>query len=110
MALAEVVNRVKFLRQVEKFIITNKRICAIPTMKDNQEDIEMVNSKHSNSRAQHIDVKHHVIRDDVEEGIIRISSMSDWETNTADILTKSLATKVDFHAKALSVDISQGSS
>ncbi|CAN0473389.1 unnamed protein product [Ascophyllum nodosum] len=32
----------------------------------------MANNKHSSRRTRHIDVKHHIVRDAVEEGLVRI--------------------------------------
>ena len=56
-ALAEIVNETKFLRQVQAFIMPSLKSCTISTMEDNQGAIKMANNKHSSSRrTRHIDV------------------------------------------------------
>ena len=98
-ALAEIVNETKFLRQVQEFILPNLRSYAIPIMEDNQGAIKMANNKHSSRRTRHIDVKHHVVRDAVEEGVVRIVYVRS-EDQHADILTKALDMRsFESHAK-----------
>ena len=61
----------------------------------------MANNKHSSRRTRHIDVKHHIVRDAVEEGLVRIVYVRREEQH-ADILTKALDMKTfELHAKAL---------
>ncbi|CAN0372224.1 unnamed protein product, partial [Ascophyllum nodosum] len=56
---------------------------------DNQGAIKMVNNKHSSRRTRHIDVKHHIVRDAVEDGLVRIIYVGSEEKH-ADILTNAL--------------------
>ena len=77
------------------------RSCTISIMEDNQGAIKMVNNKHSSRRMRHIDVKHHIVRDAVEEGLVRIVYVRSEEQH-ADILTKALDTRTfELPAKTL---------
>ena len=77
------------------------RSCTISIMEDNQGAIKMANNRQSNRRTRHIDVKHHIVRDAVEEGLVRIVHVRSEEKH-ADILTKALDMRTfDLHAKAL---------
>ena len=98
--LAEIVNEIKFLCQVQEFIMPTLRKSTIPIMKDNQGSIKMANNKHSSRRTRHIDVKHHMVRDAVVGGLIRIVYVRSEEQH-ADILTKALGMRTfELHAKA----------
>ena len=71
-ALAEIVNETKLLREVREFIMPSLRSCTISIIiEDNEGAIKMANNKHSSRRTRHIDVKHHIVRDVVEEGLVR---------------------------------------
>ena len=99
--VAEIVNETKFLRQVQEFIMPTLRSCTISIMEDNQGAIKMANNKHSSRRTRPIDVKHHIVRDAVEGGLVRIVYVRSEEQH-ADILTKALNTRTfELHAKAL---------
>ncbi|CAM9933318.1 unnamed protein product [Ascophyllum nodosum] len=68
---------------------------------DNQGEIKVANNKHSSRRTRHIDVKHNIVRDAVEEGLVRIVYVRSEEQHT-DILTKALDMRTfELHAKAL---------
>ena len=71
-ALAETVTEIKFLRQVQEFIMPTLKSCTISIMEDNQGAIKMANNKHSSRRTRHIDVKYHIVRDAVEEGLVAL--------------------------------------
>ena len=79
----------------------DKENCAVPIKEDNQGAINMANNRYSSRRTRHIDVKHHVVRDAVEEGIVRIVYVGTVDQH-ADILTKALDSRTfDLHAKVL---------
>ena len=100
-ALAKIVNETKFLRQVQGFIMPTLRSCTISIMEDDQGAGKMANNKHSSKRTRHIDVKHHIVRDAVEEELVRIVYVRNEEQH-ADILTKALDMRTfEPHAKAL---------
>ena len=100
-ALAEIVNEAKVFRQVQEFIIPTLRNCTISIMKDNQNAIKMANNKHSSRRTRHIDVKHHIVRDAVEERLVCIVYVGGEEQH-ADVLTKAVDVRTfELHAKAL---------
>ena len=100
-ALAEILNETKFLLQVQEFIMPTLRSCTISIMEDNQGAIKMANNKYSSRRTRHIDVKHHIVRDAVEEGLVRIVYVRGEEQH-AGILTKALGMRTfELHAKAV---------
>ena len=94
-AVAEIVNKTKFLGQVQEFIMPTLRSCTNSIMEDNQGAIKMANNKHSSSRrTRHMDVTS-------EEGLVRIVYVRS-EEQLADILTKALNMRTfELHAKAL---------
>ena len=53
----------------------------------------MANNKHSSRRTRHIDVKHHIVRDAVEDGLVRIIYVGN-EEQYADILTNALDMRI----------------
>ena len=70
-------------------------------MRDSQNAIKMANNKHSSRRTRHIDVKHHIVRDPVEKGFVRIVNVGSEEQHV-DILTNAVnARTFELHAKAL---------
>ena len=85
-ALAEVVNEINFLRQIKAFMMPPLDL-GIKIHEDNEGVIKMANNRFSSRRTRHIDVKHHIIRDTVDEGIIRVEYMPSGEEH-ADGLTK----------------------
>ena len=99
-ALAEATNELRFLRQVKQFI-SPPADTRIPIHEDNQGAIKMANNRFSSRRTRHIDVKHHVIRDAIDSGIIRVEYVNSGEQH-ADILTKALDAKTfERHARFL---------
>ena len=90
-ALAEIVNKLRFLRQMKAFMVPpidyNIRV-----HEDNKGAIEMVENRLSSRRIRHIDVKHHMVRDAVDGGIIRVEYVKSREQH-ADVLTKAIEAK-----------------
>lgn len=73
-ALAEVVNDLRFLRQVKAFVmphIDHK----IAVYEDNEGAIETTTYRVNSRRTRHIDVKHHVVRDAMEKERSAMSSL-----------------------------------
>ena len=62
-------------------------------MEDNQGAIKMEKNRHSSKRKRHIDIKHHLIRDAVDEGKVHVTYVK-TEDQHADVLTKSLDRKM----------------
>ena len=61
----------------------------------------MANNRFSSRRTRHIDVKHHIVRDAVDSGIIFMEYVKSGEQH-ADILTKALDAKTfEGHARFL---------
>ena len=101
MALPEIVNVTKFLRQMQEFTMSTLGSCTISIMEDNQGAIKMANNRHSSRRTRHIDDKLYIVRDAVEDGLVRIVYVRS-EDQHADILTKALGMRtMELYTKAL---------
>ena len=87
-ALTKVVNELRFLRQVKGFL-TPPIDDNIIIREDNEGAIKMATNCFSNRRTRHVDVKHHIVRDAVERGIVRIHYVKSGEQH-ADVLTEAL--------------------
>ena len=99
-ALVEVVNELRFLRQAKGFL-TPPIDDNIVIRKDDEEAIKMVINHFSSRRARHVDVKYHIVHDAVESGVIRIHYVKSGEEH-ADVLTKALdVNTLETHARFL---------
>ena len=99
-ALAEAVNMLCFLRQVKGFL-TPPIDDNIITREDNKGAIKMAANRFSSRRARHVDVKHHIVRDAVESGIVRIHYVKSGEQH-AHVLTKAFDINTfETHARIL---------
>ena len=99
MALAEVVNVLRFLLQVKGFL--TPPIDNIIIREDNEGAIEMATNRFSSRRTRHVDMKHHIVRDAVESGVVRIHYVRSGEQH-ADVLTKALDVNTfETHARFL---------
>ncbi|CAM9160577.1 unnamed protein product, partial [Ascophyllum nodosum] len=87
-ALAEVVNGLRFLRQ-EKGFLTPPIDDNIIIREDNEGAIKMGTNRFSSRCTRHVDVKRHIVRDAVENGIVRIHYVKSGE-QYADVRTRSL--------------------
>ena len=87
-ALAEVVNELRFLRQVKGFL-TPPIDDNIITREDNEGAIKMATDRFSSRCTRQLDVKHHIVRDAVESGVIRIHYVKSGEQH-ADVLANAL--------------------
>ena len=85
MALAEIVNGLRFLRQVKEFTMPPIDTC-IKTHEDNEGAIKMVKARFSSRRTKRVDVKHHIIRDAIDERVGHVEYVRFGEQR-ADILT-----------------------
>ena len=99
-ALAEIVFELRFLRQVKTFMVPpidyNIRV-----HEDNEGAIKMADNRFSSRRRRHIDVKHHMVRDAVDGGIIRVEYVKSRELH-AEVLTKAIDAKsFEKHARFL---------
>ena len=68
-ALAKVVNELRFLRQVKGFLTPPINDSIIPR-ENNEGAIKMATNRFSSRRTRHVDVKHHIVRDAVESGTV----------------------------------------
>ena len=61
----------------------------------------MATNRFSSRRTRHVDVKHHIVRDAVESGVVRINYVKSGEQH-ADVLTKVLGVNTfKTHARCL---------
>ena len=87
-ALAEVVNELRFLRQVKGFL-TPPIDDNIIIREDNEGAIKIATNHFRSRRARHVDVKHHIVRDTVESGVVRIHNVKSGDQH-AYVLAKAL--------------------
>ena len=86
--LAEVVKELRFLRQV-KGLLTSPIDDNIIIKENNERAIKMATNRFSSRRTRNVDVKHHIVRDAAESGIVRIHYVKSGEQH-ADVLGKAL--------------------
>ena len=87
-ALAKVVKELRFLREVKGFLtppIDDK----IVIREDNGGAIKMATNRFSCRHTRHVDVKHNIVRDAVESGVIQIHYVKPGKQH-ANVLTKAL--------------------
>lgn len=72
--LAEIVNNTNFLRQIQEFIMPILVRQTTATVEDDQGTTKLVNNQQGSRRMRHIHVKQHIVRDVIEEGLVRFSS------------------------------------
>ena len=77
-ALAEVVNELRFLRQV-KSVLTPPIDDNIIIRQDNEGANKLATNLFSSRRTRHMDAKHHMVRDAVERGLVRINYVKTGE-------------------------------
>ena len=99
-ALAEVVNELRSLRQVKGFL-TPPIDDNIVIKEDNEGAIKMATNRFSSRHTRHVDVKHHTVRDAVESCVVQIHYVKSEEQH-ADVLTKALDVNTfETHARFL---------
>ena len=99
-ALAEVVNELLFLRQVKGFL-TPPIDDNIEIREDNEGAIKMATNRFSSRRTRHVVVKHHIVRETVESGVVQIHCVESGGQH-ADVLTKALDVNTfETHARFL---------
>ena len=67
-ALAEVVNELRFLQQVKGFLTPSIDDNTM-IREDNEGAIEMATNRFNSRRTRHVGVEHHIIHDAVESGV-----------------------------------------
>ena len=99
-ALAEVVNELRFLRHV-KGLLTSPIDDNIVVREDNEGAIKMATNRFSSRRTRHVDVKYHIVRDAMKSGVVQIHYVRSGEQH-ADVLTKALDVNTfETHARSL---------
>jgi hypothetical protein len=89
MAVTEAAKELKWMRQFLTELGHGDLKSATVLNSDNQGAIALAKNPVSHSRAKHIDLRHHFIRDAIEDGIIWLEYVPTVEM-TADSLTKAL--------------------
>ena len=90
-ALAEIANELRFLRQVKAFMVPPNDY-NIRIHEDNEGAIKTAENRFSCRRTRHINVKHHMVRDAVDGGMIHVEYVKSGEQH-ADVLTKAIDAK-----------------
>lgn len=83
-ALAGVLSELRFLRQVEAFMVPPMdREMAVH--EDNEGTVKVANNRFSSRRrrTRHIDVSHHIVRDAVDEGVAKIDCAKSGQQHDA---------------------------
>jgi intein-encoded DNA endonuclease-like protein len=87
-ALSETVREIKFVLQVLESLMI-KIDYPIIVRVNNVGAIFLANNKTTNERTKHVDIRHHFVREFIEDGIIKIVFVRSKE-NESDIFTKNL--------------------
>ncbi|CAB1120585.1 unnamed protein product [Ectocarpus sp. CCAP 1310/34] len=72
-AIADVLNKVLFLRQVWRFMLPDASMPCIPAFEDNQGALQIAHNPITNSNSNHIGLRHHFIRELVDRKEISIT-------------------------------------
>lgn len=91
MALSAATQELLWLSQLSAEL-TGKEIKPVTLYCDNQGAIRLSSNRVLSPRAKHIDIKHHFVRDKVEEGLVNIQYVES-NSNAADALTKAVSTE-----------------
>ena len=87
MTILEIMKGVLFLRQVQTFIVPALESNLVDIVEDRQGAIKTANNMRSSKQTRHIDIKHHLICDDVDEGKVCVTYVK-TEDQDADVPTK----------------------
>jgi hypothetical protein len=91
-ALSEVCGEILFLKQVLEFLGVDIDL-PIQIMVDNIGAIFLSQNQSVSQRTRHIDVRHHFVRQHIENGVVEVNFVRS-EENVADIFTKNVGTDV----------------
>ena len=98
-ALGDALKELLFLRQVWRFMLPSKVMPCFPVFEDNQGAVQLAQNPVTNSNSNHIDVRHHFLRELVRQRNIKVVQVLS-EFQHADILSKALAFDLfAFHRK-----------
>ena len=86
--MAEVVNELRSLRQVKGFL-TSPIDDSNVIREGNEAKIKMATNRFSSRHTRHVDVKHLIVRDAVESGVVQIYYVKSGEQHV-DVLAKAL--------------------
>jgi hypothetical protein len=89
-ACAEAAKEAMWIRNfINDLRIPGVHIDTVPIYIDNNSALKLTKNPEFHSRSKHIDIKHHFIREKVEEGLINTERVS-TKDNLADVFTKAL--------------------
>lgn len=90
-ACAEAAKEAVWIRNfINDLRIPGVHIDTVPLYIDNNSALKLTRNPEFHSRSKHIDIKHHFIREKVEEGVINTQRVN-TKDNLADVLTKALS-------------------
>jgi len=84
---------VRYVQQVVEELEKKRKKLRAWIFGDNNGAIFMANNNHVGQRTKHIDVRYHYIRDQVQEGHIKVMKI-EGENNPSDVLTKNVVEKI----------------
>ena len=94
-------NEVIFLRQAKDFL-PSPIDDNIIIRGDNERATKMTTNRFSSRRTRHVDVKHHIVRDAVESGVVQTHYVKSGEQQHNGVLTKALDVNTfETHARVL---------
>ena len=85
--ILEIVKEVQFLHQVQAFIVPALESNLVNIVEDNQGAVKTANNIHSSKQTRHVDIKHHLIRDGMDEGKVCVTYVK-TEDQHADVPTR----------------------
>lgn len=89
-ACAEAAKEAMWIRNfINDLRIPGVNIDTVPLYIDNNSALKLTRNPEFHSRSKHIDVKHHFVREKVEEGLINTQRVN-TKDNLADVFTKAL--------------------
>ena len=89
-AAAEAAKEAVWIRNfINDLRIPGVHIDTVPIYIDNNSALKLTRNPEFHNRSKHIDVKHHFIREKVDEGVINTQRV-DTKDNLADLFTKAL--------------------
>lgn len=101
MAASTATNEAIWLKSFASELDKEQNTRMIPIYYDNQSAINLANLNGYNPRTKHIDIRHHHIRDKIEEHIISLQ-YTPTEEMAADSLTKAVpGPKTDFYSNKM---------
>ena len=75
--MSKIMKKVLFLLEIQAFIMLALKRSPVEVVRDNQGTIKIANNRHLSKRTRHTYIKHHLIRDAVDEGKVSVTFFID---------------------------------